>query len=180
VKASVWLRKAHYWVSICLALPLLVIVGSGLMLQWKKQVPWIQPTEQKGDAKTPSVSFEKVLEACRGIPQTEVATWSDVERVDVRPKKGMLKVLARNHWEVQLDAATGDVLQVAYRRSDTLEGIHDGSWFHEAVKFGLFIPVGLGVLFLLGTGVYLFLVPILARRRGRLRKSQVAMEVGSR
>jgi uncharacterized iron-regulated membrane protein len=176
VKPSIWIRKAHYWVSISLALPLLVIVGSGLLLQWKKQAPWIQPTEQEGSAKEPTVSLQEVLEACRAVPQAEVESWSDVDRVDVRPKRGMLKVVAESGWEVQLDAATGDVLQVAFRRSDTIEGIHDGSWFHAAVKFGLFVPVGLGVLFLLASGVYLFFVPILARRRGRLLRSRGAAE----
>ena len=40
----------------------------------------------------------------------------DIDRLDVRPGKGMLKVRCKNSWEVQIDANSGKVLQVAYRR----------------------------------------------------------------
>jgi hypothetical protein len=41
-------RKVHYWASILVALPLLVIIGSGALLQVKKHWSWVQPAEHEG------------------------------------------------------------------------------------------------------------------------------------
>ena len=82
----------------------------------------------------------------------------------------MLKVRCKNRWEVQLDAATGDILQVAFRRSDLIESIHDGSFFGNRAKLGVFLPTAIVLVVLWGTGVYLFFLPYLAKRKNRLRK----------
>jgi hypothetical protein len=77
-------------------------------------------------------------------------------------------VHARSRWEVQVDLESGEVLQVAYRRSDLLESLHDGSWFHDRAKLWVFLPVGFVVLGLWGTGIYLFFLPHAVRwSRGR-------------
>ncbi len=82
----------------------------------------------------------------------------------------MLKVQCKNSWEIQLDAQSGQILQVAYRRSDLIESIHDGSWFHSRAKMWLFFPAGVIVLGLWLTGIYLFFLPHWVRwRRGRDR-----------
>ena len=146
-------------------MPVLVIITTGLLLQMKKQVPWVQPSEIKGADAIPAVSFERLLNICRGVPQSGIRSWDDVDRVDVRPSKGMLKVVAKNRWEIQVDSATGKVLQTAYRRSDLIESLHDGSWFHEAAKLWLFLPAGATLLLLWISGIYLFLLPIRVRRR---------------
>jgi hypothetical protein len=182
MKFQVLNRKVHYWASAAIALPVLVILGSGLLLQLKKQLPWVQPTEQRGVGKEPAVSFQQILEACRGVPEAGVRGWEDVDRVDVRPGRGMLKVTSRSRWEVQIDTQTGAVLQAAYRRSDLIESIHDGSWFHDGVKLWVFLPAGATLLLLWLTGMYLFLLPILVRRRrGRAtEKAAVAAVPGGR
>ena len=79
--------------------------------------------------------------------------------------------------EIQIDAATGRVLQVARRRSDLIEALHDGGRFGKAVKRSDFLLVGVGLAILCGTGVYLFALPRWkrwkalrgARAEGRLR-----------
>lgn len=101
-------------------------------------------------------------------------TWDDVDRLDVRPSKGVVKVRARSGWEVQVDAKTGEVLQAAVRRSDLIESLHDGSFFHEKVKLWIFLPAGLILAGLWGTGIYLFFLPLWKRRTGRVRKTQLA------
>ena len=82
------------------------------------------------------------------------------------PGRGIVKVQACNRTEVQVDLQTAEVLQVAYRRSDLIESLHDGSFFHDRVKLWIFLPVALLLLGLWVTGVYLFVLPYLARRRG--------------
>ncbi len=67
-----------------------------------------------------------------------------------------MKVLAKNNWEIQLGSITGEVLQVAYRRSDLIGSFHDGSWFGFWAKLGVFLPVALMLLALWLTGLVLF------------------------
>ncbi len=162
------LRKVHAWISVVIALPLLVVIGSGVLLQLKKHAAWIQPPEQRGATGDPAIAFDRILEACRSVPEARVATWDDVHRIDVRPSRGMLKVWAKSDIEVQVCAVSGAVLQVAARRSDLIESIHDGSWFHELAKPGLFLPAGILLFLLWLSGLYLFFQPRLARRRRRL------------
>lgn len=161
-------REVHYWLSVIAAPPLLVIIGTGLVLHVKKDFHWIQPEEQRGAGGVPSVSFDQILDACRALPEVSVDGWDDVQRVDLRPDSALLKVTTRQGWEVQLDSADGRVLQVARRRSDLFESLHDGSWFGDAAKRWVFLPAGAVLLILWLTGIYLFLLPFL-RHSGRAR-----------
>lgn len=160
-------RKVHYWGAIVVALPVLIIISTGLLLQMKKQLSWVQPPEKRGDGQELTLSFPQILSVCRSVPEAQVETWNDINRLDIRPSRGMIKVWAKNNWEVQIDSASGKILQTAYRRSDTIEALHDGSWFHEAAKLWIFLPAGFVLLLLWLTGVYLFFLPIFVRRRQR-------------
>lgn len=163
-------RKIHYWLSIGAAVPLLIVIASGILLQTKKQFSWIQPAEQRGRSRTPIISLPEVLEISRSVPEAGIETWDDIDRLDVRPSRGMLKVRAKNNWEIQIDTETGAVLQSAYRRSDIIESIHDGSFFHDAVKNWIFLPSAVVLLVLWLTGIYLFILPYLVRRRRKAVK----------
>lgn len=165
-------RKIHRWGAIIIALPFLVVLISGLFLQLKKDVAWIQPASAEGVATIPSISFDEILEASKNIPEAEISSWADIDRLDVRPDKGMVKVRSINHWEIQIDTKTGVVLQSEYRRSDIIEAIHDGSWFHDSVKLWIFLPTGIIVTILWFTGIYMFFIPMINRRRNRIKKEQ--------
>ncbi|MDH3590346.1 MAG: PepSY domain-containing protein [Planctomycetota bacterium] len=165
MSAAKWNRNLHRWGAIGASLPLLVIVVSGLFLQLKKESDWIQPPTKRGSSRELAIGFDAVLEAARGVPEAGVRSWDDVDRLDVRPGKGVIKVRCNNRWEIQVDTKTGVVLQVAERRSDLIESIHDGSFFHDAVKLWVFLPAAVVLAGLWGTGIYLFLLPHLARRR---------------
>jgi hypothetical protein len=170
VKFNILNRKIHYWLSIVAVVPILVIVVSGLFLQTKKYFEWIQPPELRGASKTPLISLPQVLEISKTVPEAEIRTWEDINRLDVRPSRGMLKVRANNNWEIQIDTENGAILQTAYRRSDIIESIHDGSYFHEGVKIWIFLPAGFVLLILWLTGIYLFILPIWIRRRRKTAK----------
>lgn len=165
----VFFRRSHRWGAILVAAPFLLVLLSGLLLQLKKELTWVQPATVKGKGKEPSVAWDAVLMSLRGVPEAEVATWADVERMDVRPRDGIIKVQCRNRYEVQVDFRSGDVVQVGYRRSDLIESLHDGSWFGEPAKLYVFLPAAVVVLGLWLTGVYLFVLPIAVRRRRRSR-----------
>lgn len=158
-------RRLHRWGAILVALPVLVVVLSGIVLQLKKESAWIQPATARGSSSELAIGFDQILAAAASVPEARVASWDDVDRLDVRPSKGVAKVRAKSRFEVQVDTATGEVVQTAYRRSDLIEAIHDGSWFHDSIKLWVFLPSAIVLLGLWMTGVYLWLLPHLVRRR---------------
>jgi CubicO group peptidase (beta-lactamase class C family) len=176
MRLSILSRRLHRWGAVAVGLPFLVVICSGLLLQVKKQVPWVQPTEQRTGVSTPSVPWDAVLAAARAVPEAGVTGWDDIDRVDVRPSKGILKVITLSRWELQLALEDGRVLQTAYRRSDLIEQLHDGSFFGDPVKLWVFLPVGAIVFGLWLTGLYLWLLPTLTRRR-RARLAAAAARV---
>ncbi len=168
-------RKLHRWGAIAIGLPLVSVLASGILLQVKKQVPWVQPHEQRTEQSTPAVDWGLILAAAKGIPGAGVEQWSDIDRVDVRPGKGILKVVTNSRWEVQIALATGEILQVAYRRSDLIETLHDGSFYGASVKLWIFLPMGIVLLGLWLTGLYLWILPYLTRRK----RARLQVEGGS-
>ncbi len=170
MKPSRFNRIVHRWGSIAIALPTIVVLVSGVVLQLKKESDWIQPSTQRGSDQPPQISFSKVLQIAKTVPEGQIKTWDDIDRIDVRPDKGMLKIRCNNRWEIQLDATTGNILQVAYRRSDLIESLHDGSFFSDFVKLWIFLPTALVLIGLWGTGLYLFFLPYLAKRKKRSRR----------
>jgi len=166
--AAVRNRSLHRWGALTIAVPFLVIICTGILLQFKKKSDWIQPPEQSGVGGNPTLPFSRIMEIVRAVPEVEIKSWDDVDRLDVRPGQGVVKVRSKNHWEIQLDTRTGKILQTAYRRSGIIEHIHDGAWFHPAVKWGIFVPTAFVLLGLWGTGLYLFVLPYRVRRRNRV------------
>ena len=166
-----WSRRAHRWAAVTALAPILVIIASGLLLQWKKELPWVQPAERRGQEGPPRASLDDILAAARAVPEAAVSDWKDIDRLDVRPGKGIVKVQCRNNWELQLDLADAELLSSHYRRSDLIESIHDGSFFHPRAKHWVFFPVGLALLGLSLTGAYLWALPVIARRNGRARRA---------
>jgi hypothetical protein len=159
-------RKVHYWISFGAALPMIVMIASGLLLQSKKHWAWVQPVEQRGTGTEPVIGLDEVLAALRTVPEMNVQTWDDVNRLDVRIGRGVVKAWLMNGYEVQVDLGTGRVLQTAYRRSDFIETIHDGSFFAgDWTKLGLFLPSGIVVLLLWISGMWMWWVPFAAKRK---------------
>ena len=159
-------RKIHYWISFGAALPMLVMIGSGLMLQSKKHWAWVQPVEYRGTGTVPVIDLHGVLEVLKTVPEMNVRSWDDVNRLDVRPGRGVVKAWLINGHEVQVDLGTGAVLHSAYRRSDLIETIHDGSFFGgDWIKLGVFLPSGVVVLLLWLSGMWMWWVPFAAKRR---------------
>jgi uncharacterized iron-regulated membrane protein len=174
ISVRVWGRKLHRFGAVLVALPFLVVIVTGILLQVKKDVAWVQPPTVKGQSKEPAIAFDRLLSILQGVPEAGVQSWADVDRVDVRPKDGVAKVMCKNRTEVQVDFATGEVVQVAYRRSDLIESIHDGSFFADAAKLSVFLPTAVIVLGLWLTGMYLWVLPHSVkfwRRRAEARKA---------
>lgn len=141
-------------------MPSVIVIGSGILLQIKKEFSWIQPPTQKGSAASPRLPFEHMFDIVVSIPEMQVRDWSHIERIDVQPRKGVVKIQASNHWEAQLDATTGELLQLAYRRSDIIEAIHDGSWFADEAKLWVFLPSAFLLLIIWCSGTVLLVTTL--------------------
>ena len=165
MKLSKLSRVLHRWGSIIALLPIMIIIFSGIVLQLKKELAYVQPPTQSGAGTEPAIGFERILEVVKTVPEAEIESWEDVDRLDVRPSKGVVKVRCKNRYEVQIDTETAQILHVAFRRSDLIESIHDGSYFNEHFKLWVFLPAGIVLGTLLITGVHLFLLPHLVRRK---------------
>lgn len=169
-------RQFHLWLALVIFIPVVIVIGSGLLLQVKKQFDWIQPPSQKGVAVVPTLSFAQILQASQTVPEAKVASWQDIDRLDVRPSKGIIKVVSTTDWEIQLDSSNAEVLQVSYRRSDTIEAIHDGSWFFDAAKLWLFLPVAIMLLVIWMTGGVMLYTTLKSKYRKRHSRNNQKMD----
>lgn len=163
------LRQIHYWLSLAVAIPAGIMFIAGGFLMLKKEVSWIQPPTARGIVanQIPAIDYRQMLEAARLHPEAGIEQWSDIDRIDLRVNKGIAKLRAQSGWEVQVDTNTGDTLNVAYRRSDIIEQIHDGSFFSDSVKLFIFLPTGLLLILMWGTGLYLFFLPRFRKKRSQ-------------
>lgn len=132
---------------------------TGGLLGWKKHSN-LMPGTQKG-AQTDLAQWQPMAELAHIATATlylETGVLSEIDRMDARPGKGIVKVLFKDHdYEVQVDATTGEALSVGRRHSDWIERLHDGS----VVDDWLGIPNGLFKVFyntLMGTALVLFTV----------------------
>src|SRR5690606_27048500 len=91
----------------------------------------------------------------------------ELERIDIRPDKGMVKFVFIDHYYgIQLDGATGKLLHIERRRSDFIENIHDGSILdylfktsNEQFKLIYTSIMGMALLTFVTTGFWLWYGP---------------------
>lgn len=163
-------RTIHKWVSIIIALPLLVSFVTGILLLVKKEVSAIQPPTMKGLHTQPSISFDKILFAAKSVELADIETWQDINRLDVRPSKGIIKIRSNNSIEIQIDASTAQVLHVAQRNSDLIESIHDGTFFEKNANLWLMLPVAIASVVISITGIIMFFLPYINKRKKKQKK----------
>lgn len=165
-------RTIHHWVSIFIAMPILLLIVSGLFLQLKKDFNWIQPPSVRGEnIATPIVSHEVLLAAATSVPQASGLKWSEFERIDYKVDSGMVKFMTFEGWEVQVDTTSGSVLSVAERRSDFFEKLHDGSYFGDNVKYYVVLPSASCLFILWLSGIWMFFYPYVKKASNKRKKA---------
>ena len=148
-------RRWHRTISLVITVPFLITLITGIVLSLRAYVPWVQPEYAKPAGQL-STSFEEILRVAQSVPEAKIASWSDVSQIDIRPAKGNIRVRSKhNHWEIQMDGHTGKILQSAPRRVGWLTALHEGAYFGEWIRYGIFFPSSIGVLFLLISGLIL-------------------------
>lgn len=164
------LRKFRIWhrfFGTALSLFILITAITGIALGWKKDVDILQPPEQKGSHSnlTEWVSIETIVKSASHAIDSVVGRPIEVDKLDVRPNKGIIKVLFKEgYWEVQVDGATGKSLSVLQRHSDWIEHIHDGSIIGDNFKLVYTNAIGWGLLTLAISGFWLWYGPKVVRK----------------
>jgi len=165
-------RKFHRYTGLLLAVFILISAVTGILLSLKKDVDIIQPPTQKGVSKDlttwKSVAELSTLATTAFYEKYPDQKENEIDRLDVRPSKGIAKVLFKEgNWEVQIDGTSGEVKSIAKRYSDWIESLHDGSIINDFFKLISMNVLGIGVLFLIGTGVWLWYGPKVVREMKR-------------
>ena len=173
-------RKIHRYTGAFLFFFFLFVSLSGLLLGWKSNsFGTIIPKTQVGT--TEDLSEWLPTEELHNIAVLTLKDSIDpalspvLDRIDIRQQKGVVKFVFENHiWEIQLDGATGEVLQVGKRHSDWLEDVHDGSivdqfFENQHGQFKLFYTTTMGIALLVFTitGFWMWYGPKRMRRQTR-------------
>tara|TARA_R110002073_G_scaffold72537_1_gene177353 strand:+ start:349209 stop:349787 length:579 start_codon:yes stop_codon:yes gene_type:complete len=177
-------RKVHRTTGALLFVFFFVISISGVLLGWKKNSnELLLPKTYTGS----STDFKNwlPLDSLNTIA-TQVANDSlfkgktlAVDRIDVRQKDGIVKFTFKNeYWGVQVDGATGEILNIGKRHSDFVENLHDGSildtYFNTSngqIKVVYTTVMGLALLLFTITGFWLWYGPKRMRKDRKIKES---------
>ena len=119
--------------GIFLFLFFFIVSISGALLGWKKHSgEIITPKSYKGTSYDFNrwMSLEKLHFISDSLIQSTLSPDYplSLDKIEVKKDKGMIKfVYKQDYWGVQLDGATGELLNLGKRNSDVIENIHDGS-----------------------------------------------------
>ncbi|MDO9276716.1 MAG: PepSY domain-containing protein [Lutibacter sp.] len=126
-------RKVHRTTGALLFIFFFFISISGVILGWKNHSNGlIIPKSYEGTSTNLKhwLPLDSLHKKANYILQDSISEDLSLEldRIDIRKNKGILKFVFKNHfWEIQLDGATGNLLNIGKRHSDFFENIHDGS-----------------------------------------------------
>nr|WP_321354403.1 PepSY-associated TM helix domain-containing protein [uncultured Draconibacterium sp.] len=170
-------RKVHRITGVILFVFFLFVSVSGILLTWKKNSGGlILAKTQKGTSAELSewLPIDSLHSIALHVYHDSISAERvpELDKIDVRQNKGMVKfVFEEGYWGVQLDGATGAVLQIERRWSDLIENIHDGSvldhWFRtDGVLKLLYSSItGLALLLFSVTGFWLWYGPKRMRKK---------------
>lgn len=154
-------RQVHRWLSIIVVIPFFIVVTTGCLLQVKRWFPTLQPPSLKSEAgplKASSIGWDAILTAMKATPEANVSGWKDIKAIDVRPALGVARARTKDGYEVQIDLASGKVLNAGRRWSSLLIEIHEGAYFGAPVRNAVFVPSAFFMLILTITGVSLLVI----------------------
>ena len=159
---------AHLWIGVVFTVVLTAISITGVLLNHKRGLGLMPDVSH-----TPSAGFSEAIPLSRlaaialaAVPPGDSLDVAFVDRMDVRPRDGFVKVRLRDasSTEVTIDLTTGRILHIGPRGDVFLEKLHSGEIFGG--RGVLLSDAGaIALVITLITGVWLWLVPKL--RRGR-------------
>jgi hypothetical protein len=153
-----WMFNGHLWLGIIISGVVLVLSISGILLNHKRALGLMPdvPHRPTGEFAEALPMAQLVDIAADAAPHASVA---GVDRLDVRPRSGIMKVRFRDDvvTEVTLDINDGRVLHVGLRNDVFLEKLHSGEIFGDNwVLLSDFAAVVLILLIISGYWLWLF------------------------
>lgn len=126
-----------------------IIAVTGTVLLYRNQFEFIQPSLVKSE----SVEGSQLL-TLESI--TEQFGKENIEQIIYKPSKGTLAVRLIDATEAQIHPQTGEVLKSAKRRTNFLIELHQGSWMGAFGQLGIHFLGGLGLIFLIVSGIVIY------------------------
>lgn len=170
----------HLWLGVLSTVALLAISITGILLNHKRGLG-LQPDvpHEPTGALSNSVSLERLAYAAlEAAPPESRPGWSPgdsvdvglIDRMDVRPRNGYVKVRLRDKasMEMTVDINSGAVVHVGRRGDVFLEKLHSGEIFGGQPFVILSDIAAICLVLALITGYWLWLVPKLGRGAGRV------------
>jgi hypothetical protein len=165
----------HLWLGVLSTIALIAIAITGILLNHKRGLGLMPdvPHEPTGEF-TAALPLERLAYAALvAAPQSAKGDWKEgdpvdislIDRMDVRPRNGFVKVRLRDKasMEMTVDITTGQVIHTGRRGDVFLEKLHSGEVF-GGIRFVILSDIAAVALVLtLITGYWLWLVPKLGR-----------------
>jgi len=178
----------HLWLGVIFTIALIVIAVTGILLNHKRGLGLMpdvaHETEQPFAAALPlsrlaEIALDTVERAAAASVEGADGALNavvDVDRMDVRPRNGFVKVRMRDasSTEVTVDLATGRVLHVGPRGDVFLEKLHSGEIFGGLRWVLLSDAAAAALVITLITGYWLWLAPKRPRPEAAVRGGRKA------
>jgi uncharacterized iron-regulated membrane protein len=122
-------RRLHKFVAVPLFIFMFIIGLTGILLGWKKQAKLTPPTQKGASADARQwLPMDSIQTIALAFANNSLGFRDEIDRLDVRPGKGIVKVVFVNDYtEIQIDLTTGQILSTQQRWNDFIEQIHDGT-----------------------------------------------------
>src|SRR5688572_1995357 len=165
----------HLWLGVLSTVALIAISITGILLNHKRGLGLMPdvPHEPTGTFAS-AISLERMAYAAlEAAPPESRSGWSPgdsvnvalIDRMDVRPRDGFVKVRLRDKasMEMTVDINTGRVIHVGRRGDVLLEKLHTGEIF-GGIRFVILSDIAaIALMLALITGYWLWLVPKVSR-----------------
>jgi hypothetical protein len=151
---------AHLWLGVVTTVMLLIVALSGVLLNHKRGLGLMPEVAHEPSGEFAASLPLAQLAARAGVAAGSEAAAAGVDRMDVRPGDGIVKVRFDDHAtsEVTLDLVTGAVLHRGARADVFLEKLHSGEIMGK--RWVLLSDVAAaGLVIALLSGLWLWLYP---------------------
>lgn len=161
---------AHLWLGVIFTAALLIIAVTGVLLNHKRALGLMPDVSHEPSAPfataLPLDSLGAIARATGAPPSQLSRAQREIDRMDVRPRDGIVKVRLRDNasTEVTIDIVSGRVLHVGRRGDVFLEKLHSGEAFGDGWVL-LSDAAAIALVITLLTGYWLWLAPKLRRTR---------------
>lgn len=167
----------HLWLGVVATIALIAISITGILLNHKRGLGLMPDVAHEPTGEfTQAISIERMAYAALvAAPQAAKGEWKEgdavdlslIDRMDVRPRNGFVKVRLRDKasTEMTVDLNSGQVLHTGPRGDVFLEKLHSGEVFGGLTFVLLSDIAAVALVLTLITGYWLWLVPKLPRGR---------------